>query len=214
MPIGNLQTGVGEDSSRSGLYGRLQLYNSTEGKMSSSFKRKLMKSCASAHGSRWAALAVAGVLSAIAPPSFAADKPVAAPSDSLEEIVVTAQFRQEKLQNVPIAITALSSESMDSRNMTNLLDVANVAPNVTMFENSAAFGKTNAAFIRGIGQGDFNLAAGEPGVGIYIDDVSFSTTLGSAFDLFDLDRVEILRGPQGTLEGKNAIGGAINMISK
>src|SRR3984957_11494972 len=116
MPIGNLQTGVGEDSSRSSLYGRLRLYNSTEGKMSSSFKRKLMKSCASAHGSPWAALAVAGVLSAIAPPSFAADKPVAAPSDSLEEIVVTAQFRQEKLQNVPIAITALSSESMDSRN--------------------------------------------------------------------------------------------------
>ena len=182
--------------------------------MSSSFKRRLMKSCASAHGSRWAALAVAGVLTAIAPPSFAADKPVTAPSDSLEEIVVTAQFRSEKLQNVPIAITALSSESMDSRNMTNLLDVANVAPNVTMFENSAAFGKTNAAFIRGIGQGDFNLAAGEPGVGIYIDGVYFSTTLGSAFDLFDLDRVEILRGPQGTLEGKNAIGGAINMISK
>jgi iron complex outermembrane receptor protein len=182
--------------------------------MSSSFKCRFMKSGAAAHGSRWAALAVAGVLSAIAPPSFAADKPVAAPSDSLEEIVVTAQFRSEKLQNVPIAITALSSESMDSRNMTNLLDVANVAPNVTMFENSAAFGKTNAAFIRGIGQGDFNLAAGEPGVGIYIDGVYFSTTLGSAFDLFDLDRVEILRGPQGTLEGKNAIGGAINMISK
>ena len=76
--------------------------------MSSSFKRRFMKFCATAHGGRWAALAVAGVLSAIAPPSFAADKPVAAPSDSLEEIVVTAEFRSEKLQNVPIAITALS----------------------------------------------------------------------------------------------------------
>src|SRR5712664_4162371 len=101
-------------------------------KMSSSFKRRLMKSCASAHGTHRAALAVAGLLCAIAPPSFAVDKPLTAPSDSLEEIVVTAQFRSEKLQNVPIAITALSSESMDSRNMTNLLDVANVAPNVTM----------------------------------------------------------------------------------
>ena len=162
--------------------------------MNSSLKRGFPKSCASAHGNCWAALAAGGVLSALAVPSFAVDRQAVAPSDSLEEIVVTAQFRQEKLQNVPIAITALSSESMDSRNMTNLRDVANVAPNVTMFENSAAFGKTNAAFIRGIGQGDFNLAAGEPGVGIYIDDVYFSTTLGSAFDLFDLDRVEILRG--------------------
>jgi iron complex outermembrane receptor protein len=182
--------------------------------MSSSFKRRFIKSRAAPHGNCWAALAAAGVLSAIALPSYALDQPTVAPSDSLQEIVVTAEFRQEKLQNVPIAITAVSAEGMDSRNMTNLLDVANVAPNVTMFENSAAYGKTNAAFIRGIGQGDFNLAAGEPGVGIYIDDVYFSTTLGSAFDLFDLDRVEILRGPQGTLQGKNAIGGVINMISK
>src|SRR5450432_2298188 len=109
MPVGNLQTRVGEDSSRPGPYGRLRLYNSIEGKMNSSFTRRLMKSGAPARGSRWAALAVAGVLSAISPPSFAADKPVAAPSDSLEEIVVTAQFRSEKLQNVPIAITALSA---------------------------------------------------------------------------------------------------------
>jgi iron complex outermembrane receptor protein len=183
--------------------------------MSSSFKHRFTKSCASAHDNCWAALAAAGVLSATGMPAFAADTSVAAnPNDSLQEIVVTAQFRQERLQNVPIAITALSSEAMDQRNMTNLLDVANVAPNVTMFGASAAYGKTNAAFIRGIGQGDFNLAAGEPGVGIYIDDVYFSTTLGSAFDLFDLERVEILRGPQGTLFGKNSIGGAVNMISK
>jgi iron complex outermembrane receptor protein len=144
----------------------------------------------------------------------AADQAAAAPSDALQEVVVTAEFRKERLQETPIAITAVNSEAMEQRNMTNLIDVANVAPNVTMFENSAAYGKTNAAFIRGIGQGDFNLAAGEPGVGIYIDDVYFSTTLGSAFDLYDLDSVEILRGPQGTLQGKNSIGGAINMHSK
>jgi iron complex outermembrane receptor protein len=144
----------------------------------------------------------------------AADQTAAAPSDALQEVVVTAEFRKERLQETPIAITAVNSEAMEQRNMTNLIDVANVAPNVTMFENSAAYGKTNAAFIRGIGQGDFNLAAGEPGVGIYIDDVYFSTTLGSAFDLYDLDSVEILRGPQGTLQGKNSIGGAINMHSK
>jgi iron complex outermembrane receptor protein len=83
-----------------------------------------------------------------------------------------------------------------------------------MFENSAAFGKTNAAFIRGIGQGDFNLAGAEAGVGIYLDDVDYATTLGSAFDLFDLQSIDIERGPQGTLQGKNAIGGAIILHSK
>src|ERR1700692_2742239 len=98
MPVGNLQTRVGEDSTRSGPYDRLRLYNSQEGKMSSSFKRRLMKSGAPAHGSRRAALAVAGVLSAIAPPSFAADKPVAGPGDSLEQTVGPPHFRREKLK--------------------------------------------------------------------------------------------------------------------
>jgi iron complex outermembrane recepter protein len=138
----------------------------------------------------------------------------AAPTDALQEVVVTAEFRPEKLQETPLAITAVNADMMEQRNMTNLIDVASVAPNVTMYDNSAAYGKTNAAFIRGIGQGDFNLASGEPGVGIYIDDVYFATTLGSAFDLYDLDSVEILRGPQGTLQGKNSIGGAVDMHSK
>jgi iron complex outermembrane recepter protein len=155
-----------------------------------------------------------GQSTAFAQTTPAADQAAAAPSDALQEVVVTAEFRTEKLQETPIAITAVNAEAMEQRNMTTLIDVANVAPNVTMFENSAAYGKTNAAFIRGIGQSDFNLAAGEPGVGIYIDDVYFATTLGSAFDLYDLDSVEILRGPQGTLQGKNSIGGAINMHSK
>jgi iron complex outermembrane recepter protein len=155
-----------------------------------------------------------GQSSAFAQTVPAADPAAAASTDALQEVVVTAEFRKERLQETPIAITAVNAEAMEQRNMTNLIDVANVAPNVTMFENSAAYGKTNAAFIRGIGQGDFNLAAGEPGVGIYIDDVYFATTLGSAFDLYDLESVEILRGPQGTLEGKNSIGGAIEMHSK
>jgi iron complex outermembrane recepter protein len=165
-------------------------------------------------------LTIASALSAFAfghSTAFAQTAPAAeaeTPGDALQEVVVTAEFRTEKLQEIPLAITAVNADTMEQRNMTNLIDIANVAPNVTMFENSAAYGKTNAAFIRGIGQGDFNLAAGEPGVGIYIDDVYFATTLGSAFDLYDLESVEILRGPQGTLEGKNSIGGAINMHSK
>jgi iron complex outermembrane receptor protein len=132
---------------------------------------------------------------------------------ALEEIVVTAEYRSEKLQQTPLAITALTTQALSERNITSLVDVSNAAPNVTMFEANAAYGKTNAAFIRGIGQGDFNFASAEPGVGIYIDDVYFSTTFGSMFDLLDLDRVEVLRGPQGTLFGKNSIGGAIRMIS-
>jgi iron complex outermembrane receptor protein len=155
-----------------------------------------------------------GQSTAFAQSAPAADQAAAAPSDALQEVVVTAEFRTEKLQETPIAITAVNADMMEQRNMTNLTNIASVAPNVTMFEASAAFGKTNAAFIRGIGQGDFNLAAGEPGVGIYIDDVYFATTLGSAFDLLDLDSVEILRGPQGTLQGKNSIGGAVELHSK
>jgi iron complex outermembrane receptor protein len=144
----------------------------------------------------------------------AAPPPAADTGDMLQEIVVTAQFRSEKLQETPLAITAISGDQLESRNITSLPDIAKIAPNVTMFEASAAFGKTNAAFIRGIGQGDFNLAAGEPGVGVYVDDIYFATTFGSVLDLLDLERVEVLRGPQGTLFGKNSIGGAIRMISK
>jgi len=182
--------------------------------MNSSIKPGFWMSRAGARGNCWTVLTAAGVLSALAPRAQAADPVTPAPNDSLQEIVVTAQFRQEKLQDVPIAITAINAAGMDARNYTNLTDIANSAPNVTMFEPSAAFGKTNAAFIRGIGEGDFNLAASEPGVGVYIDDVYFATSLGSAFDLYDLDRVEVLRGPQGTLQGKNSIGGAINLVSK
>jgi iron complex outermembrane receptor protein len=141
-------------------------------------------------------------------------QPASDQSGALEEIVVTAEFRSERLQQTPLAITALTASALAERNITSLVDVSNAAPNVTMFEANAAYGKTNAAFIRGIGQGDFNFASAEPGVGMYIDDVYFSTTFGSMFDLLDLEQVEVLRGPQGTLFGKNSIGGAIRMISR
>src|ERR1700722_16052254 len=191
--------------------------------MSSSSTRRIASSRSSELTKRCAALVVAAALATVAAPVFADPDPQGVATSStgtsnsnegLEEIVVTAQFRRENLQIVPIAITAVTSQTMDERNMTTLTDVANVAPNVTMFVNSAAFGKTNAAFIRGIGQGDFNLAGAEAGVGIYLDDVDYATTLGSAFDLFDLQSIDIERGPQGTLQGKNAIGGAIILHSK
>jgi iron complex outermembrane receptor protein len=135
-------------------------------------------------------------------------------ASSLEEVVVTAQFNQAtNLQETPLAITALSADALSDRGIQNLIGVATAAPNVDLQLTGSAFGKSMSAFIRGVGQGDFNFAF-EPGVGIYVDDVYHATVAGSVFDLLDLERVEVLRGPQGTLFGKNSIGGAIRLISR
>ena len=136
-----------------------------------------------------------------------------AATSQLQEVVVTAQFRQQDLQQTPIAITAINAAMLEQRNQTDIAQVAAQAPNVTLQPNGAAFGSSMVAFIRGVGQTDFNLAL-EPGVGIYVDDVYYATLTGSLLDLLDLDRVEILRGPQGTLAGKNSIGGAIKLFSQ
>jgi iron complex outermembrane receptor protein len=137
----------------------------------------------------------------------------AASPDSIAEIIVTAQFREQRLQDTPLAITAVNAALMEARSQTNLAQVADTAPNVTLKPQGASFGPSVAASIRGIGQSDFNPAF-EPGVGIYIDDVYYPQLTGAAFDLLDLDRVEILRGPQGTLSGRNSEGGSIKMFSK
>ncbi|HEU4626686.1 MAG TPA: TonB-dependent receptor [Steroidobacteraceae bacterium] len=136
-----------------------------------------------------------------------------ADSGQLQEVTVTAQFRAQNLQETPIAITAVTAAMLEQRNQTDISQVAGQAPNVTLQPNGAAFGSSMVAFIRGVGQTDFNLAL-EPGVGIYVDDVYYATLTGSVLDLLDLDRVEILRGPQGTLAGKNSIGGAIKLFSQ
>ncbi len=135
------------------------------------------------------------------------------PAPASNEVVVTAQFREQNLQQTPIAITAVNGAQLEARSQTNLIQVAQQAPNVTLQPGSGSFGPTMQTFIRGVGQSDFNFAF-EPGVGVYIDDVYFASTLGSLFDLLDLDRVEILRGPQGTLAGMNSIGGSIKLFSK
>ena len=136
----------------------------------------------------------------------------AAPS-ALPEVTVTAQFRSQNLQNTPIAITAINSEMLDARSETSIYQVSAQAPSVTLKPQGAAFGASLVASIRGVGQYDFNPAL-EPGVGMYVDDVYYATLTGSIFDLLDLDRVEILRGPQGTLAGRNSIGGAVKLYSK
>jgi iron complex outermembrane receptor protein len=156
-----------------------------------------------------AAPIAAGIaLTALAPAAYAQST-----SNTVGEVVVTAQFREQNLQQTPLAITAVNATMLEARSQTNIYQVANNAPNVTLKPAGAAFGSAMVAFIRGVGQTDFNFSQ-EPGVGIYVDDVYHATLAGSLLDLMDLERVEVLRGPQGTLAGRNSIGGAIKLYSK
>ncbi len=152
-------------------------------------------------------------LSGYAAPAYAQADQENSRTGGAREIVVTAQFREQSLQETPLAITAIDSSMLEARSQTNIAEVASQAPSVVLKPQGMAYGPALGASIRGIGQFDFNPGF-EPGVGVYIDDVYFATLTGSIFDLLDLDRVEILRGPQGTLSGKNSIGGAIKMYSK
>ncbi len=138
----------------------------------------------------------------------------ASPILGIDEIIVTARKREESLQETPISISAFTATDLAQRNLTNLVEVSRFAPNVLMNTAPSSSGAGNNAqiYIRGVGQSDF-LFTTDPGVGIYMDGVYLPRTLGGVLDLLDLERVEILRGPQGTLFGKNTIGGAINVIS-
>lgn len=129
----------------------------------------------------------------------------------IETVIVTAEFRETDVQDTPIAITAISGEMLEARAQVNVFQVAAQAPNVTLTPGGQGRSGMMAS-IRGIGQVDF-IAALEPGVGVYVDDVYYPQLTGSLLDLLDLNRVEILRGPQGTLAGRNSIGGAIRLYS-
>lgn len=136
-----------------------------------------------------------------------------ADEEPLQDVVVTAQFRSEPVQETPLAITALGSQQLEEQGLTRITDITNSAPNVVMKPSGSVYGPAATLFIRGVGQMDSSFAV-DPGVGIYVDDVYRGITFGSLLDLLDLDRVEILRGPQGTLAGKNSIGGAVKLYSK
>ena len=137
-----------------------------------------------------------------------------APS-ALEEITVTARRREESLQLTPIAVTALSADALQERGITQLSDIEQAAPSLTLRGSAPISGNPTAisAFIRGIGQVDFS-ANTDPGVGIYVDGVYIARSVGGLLNLVDVERVEVLRGPQGTLFGRNTIGGAINIVSR
>ena len=133
-------------------------------------------------------------------------------SGMLEEVVVTAQKKEENLQDTPIAITAITESTIDDLDLANIVDLANLAPNVHIINTPS---NNTAATIAIRGGSTTNPAiTWEPTVGMYLDGVYLGKGQGSIFDVVDLERVEILRGPQGTLYGRNTLGGAINLISK
>ena len=147
------------------------------------------------------------------PGAAASEARAAESAQVLQDVVVTAQFRSEPVQETPLAITAIGSQQLEAQGLTRITDITNSAPNVVMKPSGSIYGPAATLFIRGVGQMDSSFAV-EPGVGIYVDDVYRGITFGSLLDLLDLNRVEILRGPQGTLAGKNSIGGAVKLYSK
>jgi iron complex outermembrane receptor protein len=164
----------------------------------------------------WLAPALLGLLmsggSAIAQ-TPAETKPVGAEAesgDTLEAITVTARRREESLQDTPVAITALSADALERQQIVSTTDLDKVAPNIQFHSYGTLTGNNSAAqvFIRGIGQTDATPAV-DPGVGVYIDDVYMGRSVGAAMEFRDIASVQILRGPQGTLFGRNTIGGAV-----
>jgi iron complex outermembrane receptor protein len=135
-----------------------------------------------------------------------------AATGSDQQIVVTARRRSELLLNVPIAVTAYSGEQLDRKGALDITDVAATTPNVTL-EVSRGTNSTLSPFIRGIGQQD-PVAGFEQGVGIYLDDVYLNRPQAAVLDIYDVERIEVLRGPQGTLYGRNTIGGAIKYVTR
>jgi iron complex outermembrane receptor protein len=133
----------------------------------------------------------------------------------LEEITVTAERRAENVQDVPIAITAVTSETLVSKGIVDVAGLANIAPNVQLDAGTPFSGSDTvlAAYIRGIGQNDFAFNQ-DPGVGVYVDGVYLARSVGSNTSMLDVERVEILKGPQGTLFGRNTIGGAISIVTR
>ena len=136
-----------------------------------------------------------------------------AQSTALEEVVVTARKREESLQDTPISITAFSGSALEEANMVDLRDIGKYTPGMSFTSYGMGSNEAGAIFLRGIGQSD-HMVTTDPGVGLYIDGVYVGRNQGAALDLLDLERVEVLRGPQGTLFGKNTIGGAVNVISR
>jgi iron complex outermembrane receptor protein len=133
-------------------------------------------------------------------------------SRMLEEVTVTAQRREQNLMDVPVAVTAYTGEELERMGALDLISLTQTTPNTTL-EVSRGTNSTLTAFIRGVGQQD-PVAGFEAGVGIYIDDIYLNRPQAAVLDIYDVERIEVLRGPQGTLYGRNTIGGAIKYVTR
>ncbi|MEO5492390.1 MAG: TonB-dependent receptor [Sphingomonas sp.] len=138
--------------------------------------------------------------------------PEAQDNSGTGDIVVTARRRSETLLNVPIAVTAFTADKLEKTGAVDLTDLQNTTPNTTI-KDARGTNSTLAAFIRGVGQQD-PVPGFEAGIGIYLDDVYLNRPQAAVLDIYDVERIEILRGPQGTLYGRNTIGGAIKYVTK
>ncbi len=154
-------------------------------------------------------------LPAAAQSTAATDPQAADPAvrdEAASDVVVMARKREERLIDVPIAVTALSAESIARLQATDLSGIQGAIPNVNLVQGRGSTSNANI-YIRGVGQPDA-LQTFDPAVGVYVDGVYLSRIQGALFNLFDVDHIEVLRGPQGTLYGKNTIGGAVNVVSR
>ncbi len=140
------------------------------------------------------------------------DAPSGIGETGLEEIVVTAQRRSQNLQEIPIAVSAFSAAELENRGVTETLDLIQYVPNL-FGSNNTGLGSANAYYLRGLGSTE-TVATFDPPVATYIDDIYISRQNANNFGFFDIERIEVLRGPQGTLFGRNTTGGAVNLILK
>ena len=158
------------------------------------------------------AIATASLSLMVSPAAYAQDDTAAENETGLSEIVVTAQRREENLQDVPLSITALSDEKLDAISAGGV-DVRGLSGRVPSLLVESSFGRTFPRFyIRGLGNTDFDFNASQP-VSLVYDDVVLENPILKGFPIFDLDRVEVLRGPQGTLFGRNTPAGIVKFDS-
>jgi iron complex outermembrane recepter protein len=164
---------------------------------------RIMKSALLA-GAAWSAASTFAVAQDAGPPQSEAT--------ALDEIIVTARRREESLQDVPIAVTAFSAERLEASGAADITELTRNTPSLTL-QAARGSNSTLISFIRGVGQQD-PLWGFEPGVGLYVDDVYIARPQAAVLDIFDIERIEVLRGPQGTLYGRNTIGGAIKYVTR
>ena len=159
----------------------------------------------------WISAAVAALTTGAAPAAFAA---AAEPSNTtqIEEVVVTAQRRSENIQDVPVSVQAVSAAQIEREGVKQTADLARITPNVTIALPSGEGSQPNIT-IRGIGLNDYNSNNAGPN-GVYVDDVYISAPAAQTFGLFDIDQIQVLKGPQGTLYGRNTSGGALIFTSR